>query len=41
MNLFTFTANFTSEESCRLHFKAERDKQGIVCKVVRIQSITG
>ena len=32
MNLFTFTANFTSEESCRLHFKAERDKQGVVCK---------
>lgn len=31
MNLFTFTANFTSEESCRLHFKAERDKQGIRC----------
>jgi len=32
MNLFTFTANFTSEESCRLHFKAERDKQGVTCK---------
>jgi transposase-like protein len=32
MNLFTFTANFTSEESCRLHFKSERDKQGVVCK---------
>ena len=32
MNLFTFTANFTNEESCRLHFKAERDKQGVICK---------
>jgi transposase-like protein len=32
MNLFTFTANFTDEESCRLHFKSERDKQGVVCK---------
>lgn len=32
MNLFTFTANFTNEESCRLHFKSERDKQGVLCK---------
>jgi transposase-like protein len=32
MNLFTFTANFTDEESCRIHFKSERDKQGVVCK---------
>lgn len=31
MNLFSFTANFSSEESCRLHFKAERDKQGVKC----------
>jgi transposase-like protein len=31
MNLFSFTANFSSEASCRLHFKAERDKQGIKC----------
>lgn len=31
MNIFTFTANFDSEESCRLHFKEERDKQGVVC----------
>jgi hypothetical protein len=28
MNLFNFTANFGSEESCRLHFKEERDKIG-------------
>lgn len=32
MNLFSFTANFGSEESCRLHFKDERDKIGVVCK---------
>jgi transposase-like protein len=32
MNIFSFTANFTDEESCRNHFKGERDKQGVVCK---------
>lgn len=32
MNLFSFTANFDSEESCRLHFKSERDKIGVLCK---------
>lgn len=32
MNLFSFTAHFDSEESCRNHFKAERDKVGILCK---------
>lgn len=31
MNLFSFTAHFDSEESCRLHFKAQRDKQGVSC----------
>ena len=31
MNIFTFTAHFDSEESCRSHFKAERDKIGVVC----------
>ena len=29
MNLFNFTANFGSEEACRLHFKEERDKIGV------------
>ncbi|VAV84564.1 hypothetical protein MNBD_BACTEROID02-1324, partial [hydrothermal vent metagenome] len=29
-NIFIFTANFDSEESCRTHFKEERDKIGIV-----------
>ncbi len=32
MNIFTFTAHFDSEQACRDHFKAERDKQGVVCK---------
>ncbi len=32
MNIFNFTANFDSEESCRNHFKEERDKVGVVCK---------
>ena len=32
MNLFSFTANFGSEESCRLHFKEEIDKLGVICK---------
>jgi hypothetical protein len=32
MNLFNFTANFGSDESCRLHFKEERDKIGVQCK---------
>lgn len=32
MNIFKFTAEFDSEESCRTHFKEERDKIGIICK---------
>ncbi|MXS72925.1 IS1595 family transposase [Flavobacteriaceae bacterium W22] len=32
MNLFSFTAHFGTEEDCRSHFKAERDKLGFVCK---------
>jgi len=32
MNIFSFTANFGDEESCRLHFKTERDHQGVTCK---------
>lgn len=31
MNLFSFTANFGSEEACRNHFKEERDKVGVTC----------
>ena len=32
MNIFSFTAEFDSEVSCRLHFKEERDKLGVICK---------
>lgn len=32
MNIFNFTAHFSSEEACREHFKEERDKQGVTCK---------
>lgn len=32
MNIFKFTAEFDSEESCRTHFKEERDKIGVICK---------
>ena len=32
MNIFTFTAHFGDETTCRLDFKAQRDKQGVVCK---------
>ncbi len=32
MNLFSFTAHFGDEESCRLHFKEQRDKIGVTCK---------
>ena len=32
MNIFSFTAEFDSEESCRTHFKGERDKIGVICK---------
>lgn len=31
MNIFSFSAHFDSEESCRNHFKLERDKQGVSC----------
>ena len=32
MNILSFTAEFDSEESCRNHFKAERDEIGVPCK---------
>ncbi|MXV37912.1 IS1595 family transposase [Flavobacteriaceae bacterium Ap0902] len=31
MNIFSFSAEFGSEEDCRNHFKAQRDKQGVKC----------
>ena len=35
MNLFSFTANFESEESCRLHYKEEHDKQVLYLNMVQ------
>ena len=32
MNIFSFGVQFTDEKSCRLHFKGQRDKQGVICK---------
>jgi len=32
VNIFSFGIHFTDEKSCRLHFKQERDKIGVVCK---------
>jgi len=32
MNIFSFTTHFSTEEACREHFKAERDKIGVICK---------
>lgn len=31
MNIFSFSTHFGDEESCRNHFKAERDKIGVQC----------
>jgi len=32
MNIFNFSAHFGTEESCRNHFKSERDTQGVNCQ---------
>ena len=31
MNLFSFTAHFGDEASCREHFKSQRDQAGVIC----------
>ena len=31
MNIFSFGVHFTDEKSCRMHFKEQRDSQGVVC----------
>lgn len=31
MDIFSFGVHFTDEKSCRLHFKAQRDKEGVIC----------
>ncbi len=33
MNIFSFTANFKNEESCRLHFKIERDNPKLATEI--------
>ncbi len=30
MDIFSFEIHFTDEKSCRLHFKEQRDKEGVV-----------
>ncbi len=32
MGVFSFRVHFTDEKSCRLHFKNERNRQGVSCK---------
>ncbi len=31
MDIFSFGVHFTDEQSCRLHFKEQRDQQGVIC----------
>ncbi len=31
MNIFSFSAEFGTEEDCRNHFKSQRDKCGVEC----------
>src|SRR5215510_12732904 len=33
MNIFSFSAHFSSESACRNHFKSERDNVGVICSV--------
>lgn len=31
MDIFSFSVHFTDEESCVLHYKEQRDKEGVIC----------
>jgi hypothetical protein len=31
MDIFSFSLHFTDEESCILHYKGQRDKEGVIC----------
>ena len=31
MDIFSFAVHFTDEESCILHYKEQRDKEGVIC----------
>jgi transposase-like protein len=35
MDIFSFGVEFTDDESCKLHFKEQRDKQGVICNRCR------
>lgn len=35
MDIYSFGVHFTNEKSCRLHFKEQRDQQGVICKRCR------
>ena len=41
MNLLNFSSTFPDEESCKIRWKAFRDKQGVVCPIVAVKSIIG
>ena len=32
MSILEFTKQFPTNEGCKIHFKSEREKQGIICK---------
>jgi hypothetical protein len=31
MDIFSFAVHFTNERSCKLHYKEQRDKEGVIC----------
>jgi len=35
MDIFSFAVEFTDDESCKLHFKEQRDKEGVICNRCR------
>lgn len=35
MDIFSFGVRFTDEKNCRLHFKEQRDREEVVCKLNR------
>lgn len=36
MDIFSFSVHFTDEESCRLHYKGQRDIEGVTCNRCRV-----
>ncbi len=41
MDIFSFGVHFTDEKSCRLHFKEQRDWEGVFVNTVVVQTIIG